>query len=509
MPGRFIPLLFIFVLGACNGSGGEIEFPEPVAHDLDDIAARDTLVVLTQSNSTSYFLYRGEPMGFEYEFLRGFAREHDLEMKTVVARNRDSLLVLLNEGVGDVVAARQAPTSADSTHAALTHPLYATRPVLVQREAPVDSLNVDEPVASLIDSAANAPSPDHNREAAAREARREALAERRDSVTVRARRIERPDQLFGERVHVVEHSALQNRLMELSVDGDIHVVEIDTATLEMLTEDVAHERINYTVSHQNLAKLQEANFTNLRITPTLDEPYEVAWAVRTNAPQLRQALNDWIAANPGMRENLYEKYFVDRREYSERVVDEYLTSTTGRLSVYDDLFRQHAPALQWDWRLLASQAFQESRFQPRARSWAGAMGLLQLMPATARERGVADAYDPEQNVAGAVDFLQWLQELWADKVADEEERLKFILASYNAGPGHVLDARRLTEKYGGDPDVWREVAYWLLRKSEAEVYRDPVVKYGFCRGLEPVTYVARILDRYEHYQQFVAPDGAV
>jgi membrane-bound lytic murein transglycosylase F len=131
------------------------------------------------------------------------------------------------------------------------------------------------------------------------------------------------------------------------------------------------------------------------------------------------------------------------------------------------------------------------------------------MPGTARQYGVADAYEPAANVAGAARFLDWLQtSFWPERVPDETERLKFVLASYNAGPGHVDDARRLTEKYGGDPNVWDDVAYWLLRKSEREVYTDPVVRHGFCRGLEPVTYVARILDRYDHYLQFVDPSGA-
>jgi membrane-bound lytic murein transglycosylase F len=147
--------------------------------------------------------------------------------------------------------------------------------------------------------------------------------------------------------------------------------------------------------------------------------------------------------------------------------------------------------------------YQESRFKPQAQSWAGAQGLMQLMPPTARQFGVRDANDPEDNVRGAVKFIEWLTNYWDDIILDENERLKFILASYNTGHGHVEDARRLAEKYGDDPNLWEEVAYWLLQKSKAEVYNDPVVKYGFARGLEPVLYVRHILDRYEHYRQFV------
>jgi membrane-bound lytic murein transglycosylase F len=159
--------------------------------------------------------------------------------------------------------------------------------------------------------------------------------------------------------------------------------------------------------------------------------------------------------------------------------------------------------LGWDWRLLASQMYQESKFKPDARSWAGATGLLQLMPATARQFGVHDPTDPEDNVQGATKFLKWLEGFWEERIDDEGERLKFILASYNCGPGHVEDAQRLTEKYGGNPKVWADVSYWLLQKSTHQYASDEVVKFGFCRGIEPVNYVDLILKRFDHYKEFV------
>jgi len=125
------------------------------------------------------------------------------------------------------------------------------------------------------------------------------------------------------------------------------------------------------------------------------------------------------------------------------------------------------------------------------------------MPETAMDYGVKNPLDPDDNVQGAIRFLKWLQQYWAKRIADENERLKFILASYNAGAGHIEDAQRLTEKYGGNPEVWDDVAYWLLQKSTQQYSSDPVVKFGFCRGLEPVNYVSHILERFEHYKQFV------
>src|SRR5690606_21069684 len=118
-----------------------------------------------------------------------------------------------------------------------------------------------------------------------------------------------------------------------------YVVEVDSANAEDLMQQVAEEQANYTVGHENVAELQEAYYSNLAILPTVDRPYEVVWAVRRNAPALRAALDAWIAGNPGMEDNLYQKYFVDRQAYRARVADEYLTSVTGRLSAYDSLLQ--------------------------------------------------------------------------------------------------------------------------------------------------------------------------
>jgi membrane-bound lytic murein transglycosylase F len=116
---------------------------------------------------------------------------------------------------------------------------------------------------------------------------------------------------------------------------------------------------------------------------------------------------------------------------------------------------------------------------------------------------VRDPFDPEDNVRGATKYLKWLTDFWDERIEDEGERLKFILASYNCGPGHVEDAQRLASKYGGDPLTWADVSYWLLQKSTQKYSGDEVVKFGFCRGLEPVNYVEQILRRYAHYKDFV------
>ncbi len=483
-------LVIAAVLTVINPDRGVV-LPDPIERDLGAILARDTLVALTSYTSTSYFLYRGQPFGFEYELLNDFAEDQDVVFQIKVVP-RDSILYYLNSGLGDIAAARLQPVVEDTSAFGFTRYLYETSPVVVQRVASVDTTQVEAPEVP------------------------EALAERVEQkggdvalepLAVRARRVRQPEDLAGQEVFLPDDDPYVDRLVELEdeITGDIAIVEVDT-TSEALIRNVAVGNIELTVAQENVAQLEAGYYNNLRIEPEVGAPHGVAWAVRDNAPTLRTALDEWILENRDTRRwnQLYRKYYVDRRGYRERIETGFLTARTGNLSGYDDLIKRYAPGVGWDWRLLASQMYQESRFEPRAKSWAGAMGLLQIMPATASDLGLADPYDPQQNIEAAVRYLKWLEDnYWKEEIADPEERVKFILASYNAGAGHVFDAQRLTEAEGGDPAVWEDVAYWLLRKSEQAVYTRPEVRNGYARGLEPVHYVSIILERYEHYQQFV------
>ena len=455
----------------------------PIARDLPEIVAAKELRVLFTFNSTGYFVYRGATMGYEFELLDRFAKEHGLRLTPVVVRDSRTLFEQLNKGDGDVVAAQLTPGT-NETRVAFTSGLYETAPVVVQRN----------------DSAPVTPSKQVNA-ALARERRETADPQ---SVIVRARLVATPAELAGRPVHLPQTSPYRGRLLELNheLSQDIEVVEVD-ATSDRLIQQLSEGDIAYTVAAENVAALKAGEYTNLVIKPAIGPPQQVAWAVRTNAPALRAKLDEWLAAKrkSGLLAVLYRKYFKDRRGFTERAASKYLSAETGRLSPFDDWFRQYARIPGWDWRLVAAQAYQESRFNARAKSWAGARGVMQIMPATARELRV-DPNDPRQSIEGACRYLWKLDQRW-DSIEPERERIKFILGSYNVGYGHVEDARRLATKFGDDPDKWSDVAYWLIRKSKRSVYNDPVVRYGFARGTEPVAYVDLILERHEHYKAFV------
>lgn len=469
-----------------------LELPDPVDRDLSEIAEGGHLTMLTMTNATSYFIYRGELMGFEFGLLWSFARDHDLALEVEVVDDRFELLRRLNAGEGDVVASQLTATDELRRRVALTEPLYTTVPALVQPVAPPEEAGLAEPLKELI---------------------LEDPAAFEEQVEISARLIREPGDLAGEEVYVPSHTETLDRLVELEdrISGDIHIVQLGgEVSHEELIEEVAAGEVALTAAPETIARLSQAYYTNIAVRPALGPDLSVVWAVRENAPELHRALDRWLDSKRGSSswQRMYEKYFVDRRSYRERRESRYLTSVTSELSEWDPLLKEHAEDIGWDWRLLASQMFQESRFDPKARSWAGAAGLLQLMPATAEQFGVGNVYDPEENVAGAARYLAWLERYWQDQIPDAEERMKFVLGSYNAGQGHVQDARRLATKYGDDPTSWDDVSYWLLQKSKREIYTDPVVYFGFVRGLEPVTYVSYILERYAHYLRFVEDPGS-
>ncbi|HKS22405.1 MAG TPA: transporter substrate-binding domain-containing protein [Thermoanaerobaculia bacterium] len=456
----------------------------PIDRDLPAMAAGKTLRVLFTFNSTGYFVYRGETMGYEYDLLNQFAHDNGLRLMPVVVRDSGELFEKLNRGDGDIVAAQLAAT-ANQTNVAMTEGLYETSPVVVQRNAAAPQGSTPSTATAI------------------------ARAERETTplpIEVRARLVSTPQELAGQRVTIPRTSPYRTRLIELNneLTQDVDIVEVDESS-DRLIQKLAEGAIGYTVTAENFAALKAAEFTNLVIRPAIGPPQPIVWAVRRNAPALLAALNAFVDAKrkAGLLGALYKRYFLDRRGFQSRASSQFLAAETGTLSPYDASFRQAAGIPGWDWRLVAAQAYQESKFNANARSWAGAVGVMQIMPRTARQLRV-NPRDPRQCIEGACRYLWQLDDAWKE-IGDEEERIKFILGSYNVGTGHVQDAQRLARKHGDDATKWDDVGYWLVRKSQRAVYNDPVVKHGYCRGTEPVAYVDAILARWANYKEFVTP----
>ena len=223
--------------------------------------------------------------------------------------------------------------------------------------------------------------------------------------------------------------------------------------------------------------------------------------VNAEKPLLDQELKSWYTDSLLAEAKKEEAFRLSSRSVKRRVFSPMLDRQGGIISKYDQWFVQYSRNIRWDWRLLAAQCYQESTFDPKATSWAGAKGLMQIMPGTADHLGLAraDMYDPEKNISAAVSYLGELERTFSD-IPSRQERTKFVLAAYNGGHFHIRDAMALAQKNGRDPRRWTDVEPYVLGLAQPEYYNDPVVKHGYMRGSETVDYVRKIHERWNGYR---------
>lgn len=223
-------------------------------------------------------------------------------------------------------------------------------------------------------------------------------------------------------------------------------------------------------------------------------------SLRANEKSLEEELRKWYRPEMIAEARKEEKRMFTVAKVKRRVYSPYLNRSSGIISKYDALFQKYAPVARWDWRLMAAQCYQESCFDTQARSWAGARGLMQIMPKTAAHLGLPmeQIHEPEANISAAARYLQQLMQTFGD-IPNVHERQNFVLAAYNGGAGHVRDAMALARKHGADTRTWGSVSRYLALLNNPEYYRDPVVKNGYMRSSETIDYVERIRSRYSQY----------
>jgi len=473
----YIILLFTFFSISCSKktkevpSSGISTYPHAVSIDFADIKERNELRVAVDYSATTYFLYKGQPLGFEYELLKRFAKNMGVDLKIVVQPSIKESFSKLQRGEVDLIAYPLAITPNRKEQVNFTKHYKTVRQMLIQKKPngwrkinPYDMNKI------LIRNQVN---------------------------------------LLGEKVHVLNSSSYIESLtsLEKQIGGEIDIIE-DSATIETdeLIKRVSTGQYKYTVADENLAQASSFYYPNIDFETPVSFPTRIAWAVRKTSPVLLDSLNINIGKvqKSGLLNILYKKYYQSSRNF-KIVADEDYTSHQGKkgLSPYDDIIKSNAKRLNWDWLLLASMVMQESHFDPKAKSWVGAQGLLQLMPATATHFGINNREDPVQSLKGGTDYLISLEKRWISNMDDTTDLRDFVMASYNAGPGHIIDARALVTKYGGNRDRWNEVSKYLVLLSTKKYCKDPVVKLGYCRGEEPVNYVNNISQRYIIYKDLV------
>lgn len=225
----------------------------------------------------------------------------------------------------------------------------------------------------------------------------------------------------------------------------------------------------------------------------------MGWCVRNDQPDLEEALNSWY--KPGMETEIIneESKHFGTVSVKRHVRAPYVSRSKGIISQYDAEFIRGSRHMGWDWRLIAAQCYQESGFDPDAVSWAGAKGLMQIIPSTAKSLGINDIYDPKENIDAGCRYLRQLQASFSD-VRNRIDKIRFTLAAYNGGPRHIRDAMNLAKKYGKSPTSYNDVSFYIRNLDKAQYYNDQVVKYGYMIGSETYNYVEQIMVRWAKYR---------
>ncbi len=440
------------LVGACGGKKAN----ERSANGSDNVEHRfpDTLKVATLYSPEAYFIYRGQEMGYDYELVTALAMDKDVALKLELAPSLSRAIEMLDSGKVDLIAYEVPITAEYKERVVPCGPENITTQVLVQPKKGEAELITD--------------------------------------VT----------DLVGKDVYVEADSKYEARIRNLNqeVGGgiNIHTVNRDTMITEDLIAMVSEGSIPLTVVDSDIARINKTYYNDLDITLPLSFEQRSSWAVAPDKAWLGDSINAWLNQDKPRSEQaqLLKRYFeLSKNEIGSNP----FTLNSSMVSPFDHLFRKYAADYDWDWKLLASQAYVESKFDSTAVSWAGARGLMQIMPRTAKGYGQTAKSVMKNDIAieTALKLLRDLDKQLASKVPDENERKKFVIAAYNSGIAHVYDAIALAKKYGLNPQKWdNNVAKAILWKSNPKYYKDPVVKYGYSRGRETFDYVNRVYSFY-------------
>ena len=433
-------LSFLLVCSCTFGSG------EPSSNSLERILESGKITMITQNDAATYYIYRDEAMGFEYDLAKAFADHLGVELEVITPKWNDMIPALI-DGRGDFIAANMTITPS--------------------RRRVVDFSRGYMEVQQQV------------------------------LVRKRYRGIQDIDDLEGKLIHVREGTSYEDRLLGLVAEGrDIFIQTHPDLPTEELIRRVAHEEILVTVADSNIALLNRRYYPDVKIAFPINDEESLGWAVRKGDRELLEKINlffDTIEDN-GIYGTVYERYYagVEMLEYVD--VKKFHQRIETRLPPFKPIIEDASSKHGLDWKLVAAVIYQESQFNPRARSHTGVRGLMQVTRRTAAEMGITNRLDPAQSVWAGVKYLAGLYDRF-DDIPEDRNRMLFALASYNVGYGHVRDAQGLAVEMEMDPGKWSSMEKVLPLLSYPKYYQR--TRYGYARGSEPVRYVERVMLFYD------------
>jgi len=428
------------------------------------IRERGYLIALTDQNTLNYFIYRGEPMGYQLELLESFAKHLGVRLRIIASNDVSKLEYYLHYNAADLIALN-LPISGDGKKLVkFSAPFGETRLVLVQRKSPNSGNDKPVVIKSLNDF------PD-------------------DTVYVRK------NPFVSAQYHAFYKKTGKHAILK----------EETEISQEELIRHVSTGIIRFAICQENVAMVYHRFYRNIDISVLAFPLFSYGWGISHSSDSLRTEVDAWLQEFKSSRhlKKTYLDYF-DNQRIANLLQSEYFSVSGNKLSPFDDAIREQSRQVMWDWRLVASLIYEESNFRPGQVSSRSASGLMQLMPETAAKFGIDSLATPERQIAGGVKYLRYLDKQLPDEIGSQVERVYFVLASYNVGIGRVLGAREKAEKFGKDKNRWNgHVDYYLLRRSK----KDPVAKPDSLDAY-PIDYktegfVDDIVTRYYHYRNLI------
>ncbi len=414
------------------------------ADRLDNILQKKTLLMVTRNAPTTWYEGRDGKAGFEYELAKNFAAYLDVELNVVSEDSVSGILNMIQRGEADIAAAGLTRTAERENGFLFGAAYQEVRQQVVCRRGGARPSTVEE--------------------------------------------------LADVELIVPANSSYVERLQSIKLTyPDIHWREDVELNTENTLEMVWKKELDCTIADSNIVAINRRYFPELSVRFDLGEPQSLAWILPIDAEKLREQLKYWHKqiANNGELAELEEKYygFIEVFDYVDTRT---LTRRIKRvLPKYQPMFERAGQKYNIDWTLLSAQSYQESHWNPRAKSPTGVRGIMMLTQITAKEVGIKNRLHAEDNIMGGAKYLSKMQKRLPESVVGHD-REWMALAAYNVGFGHMRDAFSLTVRLGKNPNLWTDVSEVLPLLGQKKYYK--TLKYGYARGWEPVRYVKRIRD---------------
>ncbi|NVM56549.1 MAG: membrane-bound lytic murein transglycosylase MltF [Desulfobacterales bacterium] len=436
-PKKLLALLLVGCLFL--GSSGE-------NRALERILKSGTITVLTRNNAHCYYTYREQEMGFEYDLAKAFAEFLGVELKVKVSESWDGLLPSLDNGGGDFVAASMTITPSRLKLADFSKGYLPGQQMVITHKNNTGIKSIDD--------------------------------------------------LEGRTIHLRGGTPYEERMRTLKRKGlDITIKVHEDVPTEEFIEGAAEGNIEVTIADSNVALLNRRYYPDIRLAFPIHKPRSLGWAVKKGERALLNKINEFFDTieQDGTFKEIYNRYYAYVESFDHLDIKKFHERIQIHLPKYEKTIRKAAEVYGFDWRLIVALIYQESQFNPWARSFSGVRGLMQLTVPTAVEMGIKNRLAPQQSIMGGVRYLRRLYDLYEE--SPEPDRMLIALAAYNVGKGHILDARRIASDIQLDPNKWSSLEKTLPLLRQRKYYKES--EFGYCRGMEPVFHVQRILTYYD------------